>query len=63
MTNDNKAGVNIYIHTINDLPAAFDGKAFSELWDLINAKRAPWKSNPWVWVIEFKRVDALEAKP
>jgi len=25
-----------------------------DLWDSINAKRAPWSSNPWVWVIEFR---------
>ena len=30
--------------------------AYRDLWDSINAKRAPWASNPWVWVIEFKRV-------
>jgi len=30
--------------------------AFHELWDAINGKRAPWDSNPWVWVIEFKRI-------
>lgn len=30
--------------------------AFSALWDSINGKRAPWASNPWVWVVEFKRV-------
>lgn len=24
-------------------------EAFRRLWDSINAKRAPWKSNPWVW--------------
>lgn len=24
-------------------------------WDKINGKRAPWESNPWVWVIEFKK--------
>lgn len=30
--------------------------AFSWLWDSINAKRAPWASNPWVWVVEFRRV-------
>jgi len=27
---------------------------FRYLWDEINAKRAPWDENPWVWVIEFK---------
>ena len=27
---------------------------FAFLWDQINGKRAPWASNPWVWVIEFK---------
>jgi hypothetical protein len=26
---------------------------FYNLWESINAKRAPWASNPWVWVIEF----------
>jgi hypothetical protein len=31
-------------------------EAFSDLWDRINAKRAPWSSNPWVWVVEFRRV-------
>ena len=31
---------------------------FSELWDSINAKRGyGWDANPWVWVIEFKKVD------
>lgn len=29
---------------------------FEELWDSINIKRAPWASNPYVWVIEFKRI-------
>lgn len=31
---------------------------FALLWDSINGKRAPWKSNPWVWVIEFKWLEA-----
>lgn len=30
--------------------------AFRKLWDSLNAKRAPWDSNPWVWRIEFRRV-------
>lgn len=44
------------------LPCEGDGfadsaqDAFAFLWDKINAKRGyPWESNPWVWVIEFKR--------
>ena len=31
--------------------------AYEELWDLINGKKYPWSSNPWVWVISFNRVD------
>jgi hypothetical protein len=31
--------------------------AFSQLWDSINAARGyGWAVNPWVWVIEFERV-------
>lgn len=34
-------------------------KRYSELWDKINAKRGhEWANNDWVWVIEFKRVEA-----
>lgn len=29
--------------------------AFESLWESINAERAPWASNPWVWVVEFAR--------
>lgn len=29
---------------------------FKHLWDSINDKTYPWSSNPWVWVIEFKRI-------
>lgn len=33
---------------------------FLTLWDSINGKRAPWSSNPWVWVVEFKRLETAE---
>ena len=33
---------------------------FARLWDSINAKRGyGWETNCWVWVLEFKRVEAL----
>lgn len=28
-------------------------KAFAKLWDRINGERAPWSSNPWLWVVSF----------
>lgn len=31
-------------------------QSFEALWDSINAERAPWASNPWVWAIMFKRI-------
>jgi len=31
---------------------------YARLWNKINVKRGyPWSDNPWVWVIEFKRVE------
>jgi hypothetical protein len=30
--------------------------AFRSLWDRINGARASWASNPFVWVVEFRRV-------
>jgi len=33
---------------------------FAFLWDQINGKRASWESNPWVWIVEFKRVEVAK---
>ena len=47
-----------------DFHAAVDGEsvahtiAFAVLWDTINGSRAPWVTNPWVWVLAFRRVEA-----
>lgn len=27
---------------------------FERLWDRLNAERAPWRENPWVWAITFR---------
>jgi hypothetical protein len=37
--------------------------AFEVLWDQINGKHASWASNPWVFVLEFKRVEGKAANP
>lgn len=31
---------------------------FMHLWQKINGKKHPWESNPWVWVVTFKRAAA-----
>jgi hypothetical protein len=40
--------------------SAFDGRVYPDLmtlwasgWDSINGDRAPWASDPWVWVVEW----------
>ena len=36
--------------------------AYRHLWDSLNAKRGfGWHTNPWVWVIDFRRAEALKA--
>lgn len=35
--------------------------AFAALWDRINRKRAPWASNPYVWIVKFSRTEAPDA--
>ena len=48
------------IEPILDVNSCVDytkGARFIRLWDSINAKRGyGWAVNPWVWVVEFKRV-------
>jgi len=29
---------------------------YHKLWDSINAKNYPWSLNPWVWVLEFRKL-------
>jgi len=31
--------------------------AFGDIWDSINGKKYPWASSPWVWRVEFERVE------
>lgn len=45
-------GRNFFYHP-DTHAARFD---YSSLWDSINGKKHPWASNPWVWVIEFTRI-------
>lgn len=33
------------------------GHSFRRLWNSINSKAHPWSSNPWVWVVSFKKVE------
>jgi hypothetical protein len=44
--------VEAFIRTSVDRPAGF---AYRELWESINGEGI-WKTNPWVWVVEFKKV-------
>src|SRR5574343_491511 len=37
-------------------------RSYESLWDRINGKRGyPWVSNPWVWAVEFRRVEGTGA--
>jgi hypothetical protein len=37
---------------------------FAQLWDKLHGhRRCGWQANPWVWVLEFRRVDAWDQQP
>jgi hypothetical protein len=41
-----------------EAPLPYPVVTFKELWESINGERAPWTSNPWVWVVTFSREGA-----
>jgi hypothetical protein len=43
-----------FLPTMRNEPPALD--RFRDLWEKLNGKRHPWKSNPWLWAITFRRV-------
>lgn len=45
-------GEKLWHHPIDECHS----QGFRRLWDSINGKKYPWASNPWVWVLEFERV-------
>ncbi len=48
-------------HPWADQPAA--AMCFPHIWDPLNAKRGHgWDTNPWVWVVEFKKLDGHTEK-
>lgn len=47
-------------HPVKGTPKVFATavQAYRSLWDALNAKRGfGWDANPWVWVLDFQRVD------
>jgi len=32
--------------------------SYADYWDALNGKRYPWESNPWVWVLTLRRIEA-----
>ncbi len=42
-----------------NVPCYSHRKAFKELWDSIYKEQGDgWDVNPWVWVVEFKKLEA-----
>lgn len=50
-------GINAHFAVRKTDPLPTSRSAFAKLWDTINKKRGfGWDVNPWVWVLEFKRI-------
>jgi hypothetical protein len=48
------------VHDVHGFHATIDNvrrRNFAILWESINRKRTSWASNPWVWVISFRRLE------
>jgi hypothetical protein len=43
---------------LGDMPMIDSKHWFEKLWNSIYSKKYPWESNPWVWIIEFKKIEA-----
>lgn len=41
---------------IKPRPSGVSREDFQSLWNSINGKKYPWDSDPWVWIIEFKKI-------
>lgn len=56
ITEEDARAEGVTICTHEPMHASTYARAFACLWDSINGTRGPWSSNPWVWVVSFRRV-------
>lgn len=58
--NPHRCGCESCSRTMEMCPAMATGciEEYATLWESINGKRAGWDSNPWVWCVTFRRINA-----